>query len=208
MTKRRFDMGPASDLQSRDGLTSKGGLIKNGFVEKDRDGAVWSWQRPGLYTGTAAPFTGTALGLILHGGTLYGVAKGTGVSTATSFSITLRPGPNRFTLYAGTVDSTNFGYNSALHGGPAGNISPLVWGTFTVGGLYVYNVGTASNLGAHLLLDGASSQSALTSLKIGATTLAGAAATFVGTGGFGHWTWANLYPYQGPGVYNGSFSVT
>lgn len=81
----RFDIGPAAKFQSRDGGLGTGGLIRNGFLEK-APGGVWSWQRPALAPGNGAPFIGTALGMLVLGGTLYGVGVGT-VGTASSWTI-------------------------------------------------------------------------------------------------------------------------
>ena len=79
----RFNMLAATELESRDGSISKGGLIRNGFVEKDADGELWMWQRPTLGTRAAAPITGAGLGIYYVGTVLWGVFHN-GTTTATS----------------------------------------------------------------------------------------------------------------------------
>lgn len=81
----RFDLFVSCDLQSRDGSLTKGGLVRNGFSEKDREGE-WMWARPALGTKAAAPVTGTGLGLYLVGTTLWGLYHN---GTATSQTVAL-----------------------------------------------------------------------------------------------------------------------
>lgn len=78
----RFDLVAAAPLESRDGTVNKGGMIRNGFVEKDEDG-LWGWQRPALGSATPAPISGSGFGLIQHGTTLYGVGAATSGTTTT-----------------------------------------------------------------------------------------------------------------------------
>lgn len=95
----RFDLSTVH-LQSRDGSLTKGGLIKNGFVEKDVDG-VWSWQRPAL--SSLAAGLGTGQGLITLNGTMYSIQGGTlyyyqtGISTS---SISLQTNTATYGLQA------------------------------------------------------------------------------------------------------------
>ncbi len=84
----RFDLAAASELQSRDGSITKGGLVRNGFLEKDRDGELWFWQRPALGTKAAAPLTGLGLGVFYVGTVLWGMYHN-GTTTATSQAISI-----------------------------------------------------------------------------------------------------------------------
>ena len=82
----RFNMLQATELESRDGGLTKGGLVRNGFVEKDADGELWMWQRPALGTRlSAAPLT-AGLGIYFVGTVLWGAYHGTS-GTATSQTI-------------------------------------------------------------------------------------------------------------------------
>ena len=86
--KPRFDLILASDFQSRDGGITKGGLVRNGFVERDQDKEPWLWQRPALGTKAAAPLTGAGLGLFFVSTVLWGM-YGTGTGTTTSQTVTI-----------------------------------------------------------------------------------------------------------------------
>lgn len=86
MAASRFDLGAASRFQSRDGGITKGGLVRNGFIEAKGTQGVWSFQRPALGTKATTTFTGSGLGLFLIGTGLFGVTNN---GTAQSWSVTL-----------------------------------------------------------------------------------------------------------------------
>lgn len=83
MTQKRFDLASVSRFQSRLGDLTKGGLVRNGFVEPRADKDTWSWMRPALVLRSSAPIVGTGLGLLIAGTTLFGLYIGTS-GTATS----------------------------------------------------------------------------------------------------------------------------
>lgn len=194
MTLKRFDLGALSSLQSRDGSVSKGGLTRNGFVEKDGE-SVWSWQRPALGSGDAAPFAGSGLGMFIVGTTLYGMfSAGTATSRAVTFYGT------SFSLVAGT------------HTGGDNEIGYFVSGTTSVGSLappsllkqtvnaleYNGSAGTRTlfSFGTAVL-----SSTAFSFLVIGTTTLARSTATY-GTAAYGTtaaatWRWGGSYVPSG-----------
>lgn len=206
MPNARFDIGAAAPLQSRDGGLDKGGLIRNGFVEKAPDG-VWSWQRPALATGMAAPFAGTGLALIPYGGTLYGVISN-GTATTYLFIRGTATSTNRFTLVGGTgVDgtSTYIGFDSYGLGG-FGSITPgTVSGRF-VNFLYYFNGKTFFSFGTTVAL-----ATGLSSLQIGTVTLSTASGVFAGTYFIstyttGYWQWNGSFVSGGTAT--GSLGVT
>jgi hypothetical protein len=92
MTTKRFDISSASQLESRDGGISKGGLVKNGFAEVDGAGERWANMRPALATSAVASFTG-GLGLFKVGTALYGMGNN---GTANSWSVVISGGTLQF----------------------------------------------------------------------------------------------------------------
>lgn len=191
----RFDIAPQAKLQSRDGSFAKGGLIRNGFMETQKNGEVWSWQRPALLTGEAAPLTGKGQGLYLVGTTLWGVF---GTNTSTSYRLELN---NRtpFTLNAGQVDASIFGYDDS--GGPVvGSLSPSSFKGAIVISLYSSHPTETS-----LILNGNLDSNFLTRLRIASTVLFTADAAFQNLGGSVEWAWPGALPITGTGTYLGDF---
>ena len=191
----RFDLAKESTFQSRDGGVSKGGLVRNGFTERDGEGA-WSWQRPALGSGEAAPFSGQGLGMFVWGTNLYAMYFPAG-GTATSGNV-LTGGA--FTLTAGT----HTGGNNEI-----GYISPAGIGTInpsTIRGHFVSNLYSNTMTGTNRATwfgYGTTPVSAgrFSSLVLGTTTLgtSSAAINTVGTTAF----WAWIGSYVPPGVSTG-----
>lgn len=190
----RFDIGPAAEFESRDGGLGTGGLIRNGFVEK-APGGVWSWQRPGLAPGQAAPFTGTALGMLALGTSLYGIGNN---GTATSFTIVI-PRPTSFTLVAGLMGTSpvTYGYITPS----VGSLSPASWNGATVGLI------SSSNITAAVLLLGSYASTFLKSVRVGGVIAYTAVATYSynGTTSQTYWAWPGLNLVPAPGSYSGAF---
>lgn len=84
--QKRFDLLSLAILESRDGGITKGGLVRNGYVELDGATVKWSCMRPALATHSFSPITGTGLGLFILGTVLYGLGVGTS-GTSTSWTI-------------------------------------------------------------------------------------------------------------------------
>lgn len=212
---KRFDISEASKLQSRDGGITKGGLVRNGFVETNKAGR-WNWQRPALGSGAAAPFSGRGLGLYIVGtGTsevLWGLFHaGTGAAVATSGAVTL--GANNITWNAQDVlGGIIYGYEGVYYN--QGSISPTSWFGRPNMWLYVNTSGSGyTELG--LLGSSASGKSALQILSLNGTAVTGvAAATFtvmLATQGttqitVSNWTWPGYRPITGTGIYTGFFT--
>lgn len=166
----RFDLASVSRLQSRDGGLTKGGLHRNGFVEKRKDGAVWVWQRPALNSGVAAPVTGSGMGLYLVGTTLWGVYSTSGTATgaaavATSGRVTIPYGGTTTRAVSITGPGTNVDvYTQTLLQWPdaaskviryavtvTGEVAKLTWdsaGSFPASCVFnLINLGTIFGLG-------------------------------------------------------------
>jgi hypothetical protein len=78
----RFDIRAVVGLEKR--AKGTGGVLFNGFA----DGEV-VYRRPGLLLGEAAPFSGTALGLVQVGNSLYSILSSSGSTAPQSWKITL-----------------------------------------------------------------------------------------------------------------------
>jgi len=190
----RFDIGPAAEFESRDGGLGTGGLIRNGFVEK-APGGVWSWQRPGLAPGQAAPFTGTALGMLALGTSLYGIGNN---GTATSFTIII-PRPTSFTLVAGLMGTSpvTYGYITPF----VGSLSPASWNGATVG------IFSSTPSATGLTLSGSYAQTFLKSVRVGGNTVFTATATYSYAGTLNQtvWSWGGSVLIPAAGNYSGAF---
>ncbi len=209
----RFDIAAVSQLQSRDGGLTKGGLTRNGFAEKS-GGGLWSWQRPALATGVQAPLTGNGLGLYLVGTALWGVYS-TGGTIAVSYRIGLATGTSTttgssYTLNAGVIDSDLFGYMNFVPSNSFGQVNPGVWAGGTVGRLSVSTSGTTI-----LAVQGTYTQGKFSALSLnGADFLTSTAAFSLmtqGTGafvaGYSQWVWTGVTPISASGLYGGKFST-
>lgn len=197
----RFDIGPAAEFESRNGGIGTGGLVRNGFLEDDE--GVWSWQRPALGFGQAAPFSGTALGMLVLGDTLYGV----GVSSngiASSFVVAV-PQLTPFTINIGRIgtgsqDDVVAGYFE----GAMGALNPSTWRSAVVSALVVG--GPNQVLGTSVLsVYGTVSANHFTGVHLQGNTLYTAHASFSVVGGFSGWTWSSLLMGTSTGIHTGAF---
>lgn len=204
----RFDIGPAAEFESRDGGLGTGGLIRNGFLEADK-GGVWSWQRPGLAHGMTAPFTGTAMGLLLLGTELYGVGVETS-GTASSYRITF--GTSSFSLVAvegtftsGTTTIPAYGLKAG-----AGSVSPGTWNGAVVVELF-------GQLGkpapptidpeSYLTLAGSRAAGFISTVRVGSTTKQTSAASVSYAGGNTTWRWTGSPIFAGStGTFAGGYT--
>ena len=206
MADARFDIGAAAPFQSRDGGLTKGGLHKNGFVEKSPDG-VWSWQRPALATSMAAPVVGSGLGLIPYGSSLYGVISN-GTATTYLYARGTTTSTNQFILGGGTgIDgtSTYIGFDLVGLGG-FGSVTPSTVSGRLVNFLYYFNNKTFFSFGTSVALS-----TGLSSLQLGTVTLSTSSGTFVGTSFYstytaGYWYWGGSFVAGGTST--GSLGVT
>lgn len=137
MSGKRFDLSSTSLLESRDGGISKGGLVRNGFVEQDGAGERWSNARPGLATSALSPFSGPGQALIPistpSGVSLYGVGALSSASH-TSASWVVNLGTRNFTLIAADLGGIwGFAISTVGTGATSGNLSPSTWKGFPMG---------------------------------------------------------------------------
>ena len=192
----RFDIGPAAEFESRDGGVGTGGLVRNGFLEEDE--GVWSWQRPALAPGMAAPFSGTALGMLVLGTTLYGIGVATS-GTASSYTIT--PGSTPFVLNVGrvgtsTLDDVVAGFLSGVLGG----LSPSTWKGAPVAVLV--SGGTTQVLATTILaFSGSVASNFITGLTLQGQTFRTATAVYSTIG----WIWPSVLISTSTGTYTGRF---
>lgn len=195
----RFDLASVSQIQSRDGGVTKGGLMRNGFVEKDRDGETWCWQRPALVSTLAAPFGTIGQGLYVSATSLWGVyndgtARGVSINTATT----------AYTLVAGTVDGGNYG---ALISQGIGSVTPSTWAGFAVDALYVGVATMGADAGIWFSVSGVTTQGRFKSLTLNGQTVQASAAAFSNPSGTGSlWRWSNI-PLTTGGTYAGNFAA-
>lgn len=206
MADARFDIGAAAPFQSRDSGLTKGGLHKNGFVEKSPDG-VWSWQRPALATSMAAPVVGSGLGLIPYGNSLYGVISN---GTATTY-LTTRAGTTAFTLLASYVPTgtTSGGQIQSILGySPlGGTLGPSTWKGQTVGVLAAVDNADVGESAFNLSFLGSLASPPINRFTLGGGTyiLSQASYSYDGTNNLSLWNW----PFPGaitvPGTYTGVF---
>lgn len=208
MADARFDIGAAAPLQSRDGGLTKGGQIRNGFVEKAPDG-VWSWQRPALATSMAAPITGTGLGLIPYGGSLYGVIRGTS-GTATTY-VTTRAGTTAFSLlaeYSVTGTTSSGQVQSILGYSPlGGTLGPSTWKGQTVGVLAAVDNADTGASAFNLSFLGSLASPPINRFTLGGGTyiLSQASYSYDGTNNLSLWNWSFPGAITAPGTYTGAF---
>lgn len=135
----RFDLAPISQFQSRDGGLGSGAQMRNGFVEKDKDGELWCWQRPALVSTFSSPFVSTGQGFYISAGVLWGVFhNGTARGVQISYDTTA------FTLLPGTL-APAVGYDAIPLITTYGTISPLAWGGGTTVSFYVNTAGQTLN---------------------------------------------------------------
>lgn len=191
----RFDLQPEK-LESRQGGVGTGALMRNGFTEIDAEKEHWSWQRPALATGTAAPFSGQGQALLDFGGILFGV------SSSTSWAIAIGT-TRKFNMLAGQVDSGVFGYNH-LGANNFGILAPATWNNVPIGALYADN-GTAVGNGLWLYALASVAQAFIDRVRIGVATFSTAAAAYSG-GGTTSWNWSGVFPISGVGSYSGSYA--
>lgn len=206
----RFDIGSASKFQSRDGGLGTGGQIRNGFVEK-APGGLWSWQRPGLAPGQTAPFSGTAMGLLVLGTDLYGVGVETS-GTASSFSIRFTTGTTPFTLVAATGAHVVGTFTSPAGGflGGNGSVTPGTWNGASVVELFGY-IGKPTppvvDPGSVLTLAGSRASNFLTTVRVGTVGKQTVAAAVSYSGGNTTWLWTGspIFAGGGTGTFTGGF---
>lgn len=204
----RFDLASKSQLQSRDGGITKGGLMKNGFVEKDKDGETWCWQRPALVNTFSSPFAASGQGLYVSAAALWGV-----FNTGSAVGLQIA-GPVPYILQAGTIDGGHFGFYSLGNpGNDFGTMTPGAWGSGgTVGSLEVWIAGTGTTI---LSIQGTHTQGRFTSVTLNGSsflTSTAAMSTFTdGTGatqfGYTRWTWNGVRPISTGGSYAGIFAA-
>lgn len=192
----RFDIGATAKFQSRDGGITKGGLVRNGFLEFSGKDTVWSWMRPALATSVEAPFTGSGLGLFKVGTTLYGMGfKGTGaVGTAQSEAVTFSTSTTAFTLVAGSA-ATSFGFAAGI-----GSITPTTYKGIAINEVSVDT--SASELTVNIT--GTLAQNFFTSINLNGSNFASSAASF-STPGNSIWLWGTSTPISAIGTYTGNF---
>lgn len=190
----RFDIGPAAEFESRDGGIGTGGLVRNGFLEEDE--GVWSWQRPALSSGQAAPFSGTALGMLVLGTGLYGLGHN---GTASSFTIEIKfnTSATLFTLVAGTIDGGVFGRDTPP---PVGSVDPASWKGLSVAQLFSDTGGSPYT---RLAFEGSMSTSSLTAFSVGVSTLTLAAGSAHPSGTA--WQWGGVAIIPTGGIHTGAF---
>lgn len=208
MTQRRFDIAAVVGLQSKGGGLGTGAQIRNGFVEAQRNGELWSWQRPALETGAVAPLTGVGLGMYLVGTQLWGLynISSTAASTATSQTISiLRSSTTAFTLVAATsADAEAIEYYNEGTGAITGTLTPSTWA-----GRFTWNLGVLQATPQLRFGWGGTGNSAgFLSITLGTTTWSFGTAGFTPFGtGSGRWGWnvGGSNPISSAGTYTGNF---
>ena len=208
----RFDLAAASQLQSRDGGLTKGGLMRNGFVEKAAGGESWCWQRPPLVSTFSSPFAGTGQGFYVSAAALWGI-----FNNGTAYSQPVSGGTGRFTLYAGTVDSNVFGLdlNVTTAGTTTeGDLVPSTFAGYQVRQLYQ---AITADKSLQISMFGSAAQSRFTSFLLPGGTFATSTAAYsygtatVGTGSylFSLWVWGTVTSgINTGGTYAGTFSAS
>lgn len=224
MAGARFDLFEAGRLESREGSLAKGAVTYNGFMEVDAEKERWSWQRPALKSGMAAPFSGQALMLLALGGTetgtgtgtdgeaflrgVFGISFGTGTGTntgATTWTVKPPPPGIAFVLVAGNLGGLARGYSTSV-----GALTPS-----SVNGVAVATFGVLNPINptgvSRMVLQGTQGQSFFTWIRVGTNTLFTSTASFTpaGTSSGANTTWQwppRLYSGTAiPSTYTGAY---
>lgn len=187
----RFDLAEASQLESRDGGVSKGGLVRNGFVERDGE-EVWSWQRPALNTYMAAPLVGSGLGLYGVGTVLWSMYHSGGTGGGISFRVGYTTSSSQLVAIS-TGNLT--GYDNATS---YGSLSPGTFGGATVTAVYNSTI-SPSAINLRVRVDGVTDPDFWTKITVGGIeVLSSSRNGFSGN----QWFWTHLPVFStGAGTY-------
>lgn len=212
----RFDIGPAAPLQSRDGSLSKGGQIRNGFLEKDQDGKVWSWQRPALDTGVAAPFTGNGLGLYLVGTVLWGAYSTGGTSGGVAYRVGYATNTNTATTAITIALKSNatfftVSYNATGTAYAPSTLAPNTWRGQVVTDIhYSYQTLTSGTSvtapHAHVTAAGMIAKNFYRYLHLNGVTWGFSTSSYGVSSGNTDWVWWGTPPALPEGTYTGGFT--